>query len=534
MKHYCIACFFLVLVAGGRSWGSVPSGTSSPLRTDFQETLWRYAASAGSNPSFLSGMECGRISYLQAEGSYGSGKLVNYYQSDSRLGGLVSTESYWRLNSRLVLGGAMAYGTEKGKHMSGSAFLHPEETPFDIVEMDDSGAGTKRHEWYMLKGEAGYLLTPRLSWGGQLEYRTENYAKFKDLRHQNSLMNLHLSTGFSYELFSGWQVGLSYGYLRNVETVGFGIYGTTDRQYTSLISFGGFYGRSEVFGESGYTSNTTPLFTQTHEVAFQGQYHRGDLHWFQEVFIRKTSGRFGSGSSTSITYSTHTGSEVGYRAKLTWQQSRLFQAMELGIALKSLENRENSYKESTDGLGVSQIVYYGSNEVMSRDQLRAWLAYQLLSGGKESRSDWSAEVRLDYRSRSVTASQYPFFRKQNLHVTEMWLQGARNWYKGRQVWTASAGLGLQGGWGCMKEDGQYASVSENQQRPAERADLLVEEYDYQTAVRLVPYAAVGYEREITPALSGYVRCEVTYARAFTTTMAGKDFVQPVIKVGVKF
>lgn len=318
MKHYRIACFFLVLVAGGRSWGSVPSGTSSPLRTDFQETLWRYAASAGSNPSFLSGMECGRISYLQAEGSYGSGKLVNYYQSDSRLGGLVSTESYRRLNSRLVLGGAMAYGTEKGKHMSGSAFLHPEETPFDIVEMDDSGAGTKRHEWYMLRGEAGYLLTPRLSWGGQLEYRTENYAKFKDLRHQNSLMNLHLSTGFSYELFSGWQVGLSYGYLRNVETVGFGIYGTTDRQYTSLISFGGFYGRSEVFGESGYTSNTTPLFTQTHEVAFQGQYHRGDLNWFQEVFIRKTSGRFGSGSSTSITYSTHTGSEVGYRTKLTW------------------------------------------------------------------------------------------------------------------------------------------------------------------------------------------------------------------------
>ena len=54
------------------------------------------------------------------------------------------------------------------------------------------------------------------------------------------------------------------------------------------------------------------------------------------------------------------------------------------------------------------------------------------------------------------------------------------------------------------------------------------------SVRLVPYAAVGYEREITPALSGYVRGEVTYARAFTTTMAGKDFVQPVIKVGVKF
>lgn len=96
--------------------------------------------------------------------------------------------------------------------------------------------------------------------------------------------------------------------------------------------------------------------------------------------------------------------------------------MELGIALKSQENRENSYKESTDGLGVSQIVYYGSNEVMGRKQLRAWLAYQLLSGGKESRSDWSAEVQMDYRSRSVTASQYPFFRKQSLHVTGLWLQ----------------------------------------------------------------------------------------------------------------
>lgn len=534
MKHYRIACFFLVFVVGGKAWGNVPPGASSPLRTDFQETLLRYAASAGSNPSFLSGMECGRISYLQAEGNYGGGKLVNYYQSDSRLGGLVSTESYWRLNPRLVLGGAMAYGTEKGRHMSGSAFLHPEETPFDIVEMDDSGAGTKRHEWYMLRGETGYLLTPRLSWGAQLEYRTENYAKFKDLRHQNSLMNLHLSTGFSYEIFSGWQVGLSYGYLRNVETVGFGIYGTTDRQYTSLISFGGFYGRSEVFGESGYTSNATPLFTQTHEIAFQGQFRQKGLHWFQEVSVRKSSGRFGSGSSTSVTYSTHAGSEVSYRSKLIWQRSRLFQVMELGITLKSLENRENSYRESTDELGVSKIIYYGSNEVMSRDQLRAWLAYRLLSGEKECRSDWSAGIRLDYRSRSMTTSQYPFFRKQNLHVAGLWLQGDRNWYKGRQVWTAAAGLGLQGGWGRMKEDGQYTSVSDDQQQPAERADLLVAEYDYQTAVRLVPHVAVGYERGITPALSGYVRTEVTYTKSFTTTMAGKYFIQPVVKVGIKF
>ena len=116
MNHYRIACFFLVLVAGGRSWGSVPSGASSPLRTDFQETLWRYAASAGSNPSFLSGMECGRISYLQAEGSYGSGKLVNYDQSDSRLGGLVSTESYWA--AELAAGIRRCHGIRHGKRQA--------------------------------------------------------------------------------------------------------------------------------------------------------------------------------------------------------------------------------------------------------------------------------------------------------------------------------------------------------------------------------------------------------------------------------
>lgn len=90
--------------------------------------------------------------------------------------------------------------------------------------------------------------------------------------------------------------------------------------------------------------------------------------------------------------------------------------------------------------------------------------------------------------------------------------------------------GLAGRMGLYEGRRTICQCIGDQQRPAERADLLVQEYDYQTAIRLVPYAAVGYEREITPALSGYVRGEVTYARAFTTTMAGKDFVQPVIKV----
>ena len=157
------------------------------MQADYQETELRYYASDSQNASFLTRMKSRNLSFLECSGHLRTGRLVDYYQSDHGRDFDIRTGSYYRFNERLMLAGSLSYGADKGKHMSGSVFIHPEYAPFDIVEMDPSNAGTKRKEWYSLSGRAGYAIHDKLSLGAALDYTVENYAKFKDLRHQNSL-----------------------------------------------------------------------------------------------------------------------------------------------------------------------------------------------------------------------------------------------------------------------------------------------------------------------------------------------------------
>lgn len=501
---------------------------------DYNETVLRFHASQSENASFLTDMRCPDLSYLELNGHIRKGDMVNYYQSDNSSDFEIHTESYYRFSERLMLSGAISYGTDRGKNMSGSVFINPEYTPFDIVEMDKSNAGTKRREWYSLSGKAGYSLNSRISLGAALEYAVENYAKFKDLRHQNSMMDLNLSLGCKYKITGNLTVGSSYVYRRNIQKVSFNIYGNTDRQYTSLISFGGFYGRSELFGESGYTSNAFPLFTQTNGGTLQLLWNTDGLKWFNEFGYYKDKGQFGTGSATSITYSNHNSTGLEYKAKIIIEKSRLFHVIELNVSGKSLENNENSYKESTDANGVSQIVYYGSNKVGEKEWKGAEVTYSFLSGDGIRRSDWSAGIGVGYYSRLVTASQYPFYRSQDINTVHADLFVKKNWFKRKNIYTLSVNGGYSTGWGDMNNDGTYTSVSENQKVPVSLDSLLELEYDYNIASQVKYCVSLGYERGITRKLSLYSNIDFTYLTALNTSLKDKKHIVFGLSAGVKF
>lgn len=502
--------------------------------TDYNETVLRFHASQSENVSFLTDMKCPNLSYLELKGYIRKGDLVNYYQSDDSRNFEIRTESYYRFSERLMLSGAISYGMDKGKNMSGSVFINPEYIPFDIVEMDKSNAGTKRREWYSLSGKAGYSLNSRISLGASWEYAVENYAKFKDLRHQNSMMDLSLSLGGKYKITDNVTVGLAYVYRRNIQRVSFNIYGNTDRQYTSLISFGGFYGRSELFGESGYTSNALPLFTQINGGTLQLLWETTNVKWFNEFGYYKDNGQFGTGSSTSITYSNHHSTGLEYESKLIIEKSRLSHVIELKVFSKSLENNENSYKESTDANGVSQIVYYGSNKVGEKEWYGADVTYSFLSGDGMRRSDWSAGMGAGYYSRHLTASQYPFYRKQDIDMVHADLFVKKNWFKKKNIYTLSIEGGYSTGWGNMNEDGTYTSVSENQKVPVSLDNLLVQEYDYNVASQVKACVSLGYERGITKKLSLCSNVDFSYLTALNTTLKGKKRIVCGLAAGVKF
>ncbi|MBM6865482.1 hypothetical protein H6A66_09920 [Bacteroides caecigallinarum] len=502
--------------------------------TDYNETVLKFHASQSENASFLTDMECPKLSYLELNAHIRKGDMVNYYQSDDSKDFEIKTKSFYRFNERLMLSGSILYGAAKGKNMSGPCFINPEYTPFDIVEMDESNAGAKRREWYSLGGKVGYSLDSRISLGASLEYAVENYAKFKDLRHQNSMMDLNLSLGGKYKITDNVTFGSAYIYRRNIQRVSFKIYGNTDRQYTSLISFGGFYGRSELFGESGYTSNSLPLFTQTNGGTLQLLWETSEVKWFNELGYYKDKGRFGTGSSTSITYSNHNSTKLEYRSKLIVERPRLFHVMELNVFSKSLENNENSYKESTDANGVSQIVYYGSNKVGDKRWEGADITYSFLSGNGLKRSDWFAGIGAGYYSRLITASQYPFYRKQDINTVHANLFVTKNWFKRKNIYTLSFKGGYSKGWGNMNNDGTYATVSENQKVPVSLDNFLVHEYDYYVASQIKSFVSLGYERGITRNLSLYMNVDFTYLIAMNTSLKGNEHIVYAISAGVKF
>lgn len=501
---------------------------------DYDETILKFYASQSENVSFLTEMKCSNLSYLEMNAHIRKGDMVNYYQSDDSRDFEIRTESYYRFNERLILSGAISYGMDKGNNMSGSVFINPEYTPFDIVEVDRSNAGVKRREWYSLSGKAGYSLNSRISLGASLEYAVENYAKFKDLRHQNSMMDLNLSFGGKYKITDNVTLGSAYVYRRNIQRVSFNIYGNTDRQYTSLISFGSFYGRSELFGESGYTSNALPLFTQTNGGALQLLWETTGMKWFNEFGYYKDNGQFGTGSSTSITYSNHNSALLEYKSKLIIEKPRISHVLELNVFGKSLENNENSYKESTDANGVSQIVYYGSNKVGEKEWKGVDITYSILSGKGIRRSEWSAGIDAGYYSRLVKASQYPFYRKQDINTVHAGLFARKNWFKKKNIYTMLIKGGYSTGWGNMNEDGTYTVVSENQKVPVSLDNLLVQEYDYNIASQVKSCVSLGYERGISEKLSLYSSVDFSFLTALNTSMKGKKHFVCGLSAGVKF
>ena len=266
----------LLCLCGAFCSARVAAQSNNRLFQDF-DFVKSYDARLLANPAGLCYLPVSGIAMAELKGSLQKGKLVDYYQSDNSLSTELKTESYYRLNSRIVMHGSVRYHYFQGQHMGGSALIDPTHAPFNIVEYTDTTRGTKQKETYQLVGGLGYNFRHGLKLGVNIDYTATNYTKRKDLRHRNKMLDMTLSSGFLYPVRPSFEIGASYRYRKRVEGVFFNIYGNTDRNYTSLIDFGAFYGRAEGFTTTGdgYTSGKTerPLVDQYHEGDVQVDWH---------------------------------------------------------------------------------------------------------------------------------------------------------------------------------------------------------------------------------------------------------------------
>jgi len=477
-----------------------------------------------------------KLSVATLDAQKANGNFKNFYHSNNSYTLNASTESFYRLNERVVFQGKIDYEYFQGKNMGGSVLMDPYKYSMDLDEYTDSTAGTKKTEQYLLMGAISAQISRKLNLAGSINYVAANYTKTKDLRHINKLLDLDAQIGASYQLTNKLMIGMSYTYSRRIETSGFKVFGNAGRQYLTLINFGSFYGLSELYTETyGYTSQTNPFINMRHTGALQFAWTiNTGLKFFQQLSYQQRSGYFGKKGSSSVVYTEDNGDQYASTSVLTLSKNQSVQHFKISAAYETVENFENVYQISTPPGGSSIITYYGQNKVLTQDRTILSAGYTGFWKIKDNQPLWSIQADIDYTTRTRSAVRYPYFRKQEINNYGVHATGKRNWKSKTLLYTTSIGLGYASGFGTAKNDGLYAQPSSSQVPPASKDNYLYEEYEYFTSPRTEISPALQVGREVNKRVFAFVKLSFSYTRAFDTIYNGKNFRRIGLNIGCYF
>ena len=283
--------------------------------------------------------------------SHTSGELTGFSGSPSLTTLQVAIESFYRISPRAVVFGGIGYNNLSGDDMTGSVFLQ-DRLPFDIMEDSLTNNGHKHCDSYHLTGGFSYSLSPAVAIGLKADYTAANYAKYKDLRHKNKLMNLDVTIGLLSTLncqLSTINLGLDYTYHRRTESLEFATYGKNDKVYKSLIDYGAMMGIIEQFGNEGYTdkSNEMPLFEDGHSGGLQFSIDHGRFSLYNALTYSHATGYYGRKSQYTITYTDHDRDIFTEHLRLAYTPSRSASGspvfyLDIRYASEKLQNRINT------------------------------------------------------------------------------------------------------------------------------------------------------------------------------------------------
>ncbi len=515
------------------------------LSAQSEKTGWEsYEYVYGSNPWLQSSNAAGLqsltipdISTAETFFNKKNGKLVNYYESDNSLAYGAEARSLYRLNPKVVFFGEVRYTGFEGKNMGGSAFIDPYKNPFDLVEYADSTRGEKRREFYNLVGAFSAEVYKGIIFGAKLDYAAANYAKRRDLRHENKEMDLTAAAGVASRLTPFLSAGVNYSYRRRTEEIRFDMYGNTDQQFNTLIDFGAFYGQQERFSDNdGYTKGNakTPLFEEFHGVSLQLDFTiTPEWSFYNELGMQGRDGYYGKRGTTSIVYDEHDSKILEYRGNLSFRKQNALHAFSLNLRREQLANYENSYRKETQASGNTIIKYIGQTQMLDQTLWNIKGEYTAYLGIEEENPRWVLNAFAGYQERKQTVSLYPNYRKQDIHQIHLDVSASRNLIRGNNQYSCFLGIGYLSGGGNEKQDGKYDS-SQSQTSPASLDRYLYREYEYWTTDRVRGDVGFCYSRLLRDRMKGYARLDYALTEAFSTDYIGKTFNELTLTIGVGF
>lgn len=494
------------------------------------------AWSTSSNAVGLKYYTLQKISRAKAYVEKANGDFKNYHQSDNSYKYGIDAQSIFRLSPNTIVSGNILYQSFKGKNMGGSSFIDPYLNSFDIVELDDANKGVKTQESYNLGASISSQLNHKLTIGGAVDYNAGNFAKSKDLRHINKLLAIDLSIGASYLITPSFEIGANYQYQRRIESIYFNTYGNrTDVPYSSLISFGTFYGKLETFGKNDFTEQdkTTPFTNNAHGGALQLNFHvNPKLNWFSELTYRHLKGAFGVAGSNAMPLTDHNGTQYEFKTQLSFIGNRLQHIIGIDANYATLTNIENEAVKQTSS-GVTRILYYARKERLDKQQLLASFYYTLFKDVVNNNPKWEFNFTADFFRRQQTTSMSPFYRDQTINSYQGKANVKRNLVKANKMYSFALGLGYGSGDGLAKRDGFYFDPSASQV-PQSNDLYLYQEFEYFTKPRVMVDISLQYTKKIKANVAPFAKLSYNYTKAFDTQFLGGSFGVAGLSVGCNF
>ena len=491
------------------------------------------------------------------------GGFTDFSDSPDVLQGDAAVEAFYRLSSRTVVYGAMSYDNFSGKDMAGSTFIsdfrpHTSDLilqtsyfrhlPFDIIEDSLNNTGTKHRDTYHLTGGFGYSVSNGFSVGARLDYTAANYAKYKDLRHKNKLMDMTFSASVFTPIGRLVQIGATYIYRRTTESVLFSTYGKGGRNFVSFINYGPYTGQTEQFGSTGFTdkSREMPLVDDYNGACLQFSIgHSPALQFYNAMTYAHRRGYYGRRSPYAITFTRHKSHVYKYDARLSHQSEKARFFLNFSLSAENLENLLPSRLELKNEAGATYYEYFtpvkSANRLWVDGQasLRADVS-QLSSEALTtpgSMSVWSFEGGLRWAHHKQTAYLFPYYRRQHYTGYEPFISLTRNIATQKGVWTAQAGASFRHGDGTPADDGTFIEPSDKQMPPPTMDTYFWRDYQWMNAAQY-EVGASGQYAFIMPSTSmkTYVRIALSHRKCNERNeyMAGPDRTTATLTLGCEF
>lgn len=489
------------------------------------------------NASFLCGVNIPAVSSAEFFLNGFNGGFKNYYEGNGSLNFGFKVRSLYRFSDRVSAYGEISYEDFNTKSATGSVFFSPQETPFDILEQADTNAGKKKSEVYKITGAVSAKVWKKLSAGARFCYTAANYAKLKDLRCQNSLMDLTCTIGIDYD-FGVIKPGANYFYRRRNESLLFSTHGTADRNYNSIISYGCFLGLREEFGDAGFTNGAKqiPLFDDYFGGGLQFLTRITDnLKFFCETSLQKRTGSYGKKSQYTTEFTTHNGKNLSSNGSLFFKVKNIQHALAYGLKYSKTDCYMNIYLTRTFDGGLSDYVYYGKTKISGKEYKALNIRYQCIFSGSK-KSVFKTETGTEFFGRNSYAVKYPFWRKQYLKSREFFasIQNTRTLSSEKEV-VFSLGFSMKKGSGKPYTDGIFTKNETLNEFPATQEKFLIQEYEFLCKPQIKAASGVKFSQKIfSGRIKGFISANSQITRAKNTNFSNGKRLFTEIKTGAIF